>query len=136
MSEPAGSYVSVIIFAIVLGALSVLLWLWGDTNTVEKILIIASVFFCLFLLFKQRWALIGISTPWHRGLFYPDLAPADSPGGHRADFAQSGQDANRDRVSHPTRPSERRKSPFVTSSATSRQRTGSGYRHMELGVVL
>jgi hypothetical protein len=61
MSESAGSYASVIICAIVLGALSVLLWLWGDTNTVEKILIIASVFFCLFLLFKQRWALIGIS---------------------------------------------------------------------------
>ena len=61
MSETSGSYVSVIIFAILLGALSVLLWLWGDGNTVEKILIVASVFFCLFLLFKQKWELIGIS---------------------------------------------------------------------------
>lgn len=60
MSESAGSYASVIVFALVLGALSVLLWLWGDTNIVEKILIIASVFFCLFLLIKQKWALIGI----------------------------------------------------------------------------
>lgn len=60
MSESAGSYASVIISAIVLGALSALLWLWGDTNIVEKVLIIASVFFCLFLLIKQKWALIGI----------------------------------------------------------------------------
>ena len=60
MSEATGNYMGVILSAIVLGALSVLLWLWGDTNIIEKILIIASVFFCLFLLFKQKWALIGI----------------------------------------------------------------------------
>jgi predicted neutral ceramidase superfamily lipid hydrolase len=60
MSEHRGSYIGVIIFAIVLGAVSVLLWLGGEVNTVEKVLIVASVFFCLFLLIKQRWALIGI----------------------------------------------------------------------------
>lgn len=60
MSESKGSYVGVIIFAIVLGALSVLLWRGGSVNIVEKILIVASVFFCLFLLLKQHWALIGI----------------------------------------------------------------------------
>ena len=60
MSEPKGSYVGVIIFAIILGALSVLLWTGGSVNIIEKILIVASVFFCLFLLFKQGWALVGI----------------------------------------------------------------------------
>lgn len=60
MSEQSGSYIGVVIFAIVLGALSVLLWRQGDANLVEKILIVASVFFCLFLLFKQRWAMVGV----------------------------------------------------------------------------
>lgn len=60
MSEHRGSYIGVIIFAIVLGAVSVLLWLGGEVNNVEKVLIVASVFFCLFLLIKQKWALIGI----------------------------------------------------------------------------
>jgi hypothetical protein len=60
MSEHRGSYIGVIIFAIVLGAVSVLLWLGGEVNIVEKVLIVASVFFCLFLLLKQKWALIGI----------------------------------------------------------------------------
>lgn len=60
MSEAQGSYFSVIFFAIILGALSVLLWRSESVNTIEQILIIASVFFCLFLLFKQHWALVGI----------------------------------------------------------------------------
>ena len=60
MSEHRGSYIGVIVFAIVLGAVSVLLWLGGGTNIVEKVLIVASVVFCLFLLIKQKWALIGI----------------------------------------------------------------------------
>lgn len=60
MSEHSGSYIGVIIFAIVLGAVSVLLWLRGEVNIVEKVLIVASVIFCLFLLIKQKWALIGI----------------------------------------------------------------------------
>ena len=61
MSETRRSYVAVIIFALIVGAVSVLFWLWGTPNTVEKVLIVASVFFCLFLLIKQRWALAGIS---------------------------------------------------------------------------
>ncbi len=60
MSEPRGSYVTVIIFALIVGAVSALFWLQGEPNTVERVLIIASVFFCLFLLFKQKWALAGI----------------------------------------------------------------------------
>ncbi len=60
MSEPKGSYSGIIIFAIVFGALSVLLWRGGDVNIIEKIVIVASVFFCLFLLLKQKWALIGM----------------------------------------------------------------------------
>ena len=60
MSEHSGSYIGVIIFAIVLGAVSVLLWLGSEVNIVEKVLIVASVIFCLFLLIRQKWALIGI----------------------------------------------------------------------------
>ncbi|MDH3604916.1 MAG: hypothetical protein OEU26_35370 [Candidatus Tectomicrobia bacterium] len=60
MSEHSGSYIGVIIFAIVLGAVSVLLWRFSEVNIVEKVLIVASVIFCLFLLIKQKWALIGI----------------------------------------------------------------------------
>ncbi len=60
MSEPRRSYVAVIIFALIVGAVSALLWLWGEPNIVEKVLIVASVFFCLFLLIKQKWALVGI----------------------------------------------------------------------------
>ncbi|PON17939.1 hypothetical protein C2W62_10585 [Candidatus Entotheonella serta] len=60
MSEPGGSYVTVIIFALIVGAVSALFWLQGEPNTVERVLIIVSVFFCLFLLFKQKWALAGI----------------------------------------------------------------------------
>jgi len=60
MSEPRRSYVAVVIFALIVGAVSVLFWLWGKPNIVEKVLLVASVFFCLFLLIKQRWALVGI----------------------------------------------------------------------------
>ncbi|ETX07620.1 MAG: hypothetical protein ETSY2_10125 [Candidatus Entotheonella gemina] len=60
MSEPRRSYVAVTLFALIVGAVSALLWLWGEPNIVEKVLIIASVFFCLFLLIKQKWALVGI----------------------------------------------------------------------------
>lgn len=60
MSEPHRSYVAVIIFALIVGAVSALLWLLGEPNMVERVLIIASVFFCLFLLIKQKWALVGI----------------------------------------------------------------------------
>ncbi len=60
MSETRGSYVAVIIFALIVGAASALLWLWGEPNIVERVLIVASVFFCLFLLIKQKWALAGI----------------------------------------------------------------------------
>ncbi len=60
MSEPRRSYVAVIIFALIVGGVSALLWLWGEPNIVERVLIIASVFFCLFLLIKQKWALVGI----------------------------------------------------------------------------
>ncbi len=60
MSETRRSYVTVIVFTLIVGAVSVLFWLWGEPNMVEKVLIVASVFFCLFLLIKQKWALIGI----------------------------------------------------------------------------
>lgn len=60
MSETRRSYVAVVIFALIVGAVSALLWLWGEPNIVERVLIVASVFFCLFLLIKQKWALVGI----------------------------------------------------------------------------
>ena len=60
MSERRG-YAVVILFALIVGAASALLWLQGEPNIVERVLIVASVVFCLFLLIKQRWALAGIS---------------------------------------------------------------------------
>lgn len=60
MSETSRSYAAVVIFALIVGAVSALFWLWGEPNMVERVLIVASVFFCLFLLIKQKWALIGI----------------------------------------------------------------------------
>lgn len=60
MSEIRRSYTTVILFALVVGVVAALLWLWGEPNTVERVLIVASVFFCLFLLIKQKWALAGI----------------------------------------------------------------------------
>ena len=60
MSE-SRSYVAVIIFALIVGGVSALLWLQGEPNIVERVLVVCSVFFCLFLLIKQRWALAGIS---------------------------------------------------------------------------
>jgi hypothetical protein len=60
MSEPHGGYGPVILFALILAALAVLLWLRGHTNGLEKVLIVATVFFSLFVLIKQRWALAGV----------------------------------------------------------------------------
>jgi len=60
MSETRRSYAAVILFALIVGAVSVFFWLWGEPSTVEKVLIVASVFFCLFILIKQKWALVGI----------------------------------------------------------------------------
>lgn len=60
MSERTGSYVGVIIFAVVCGVLAYFFY-WSMGNTVERILAVAAVVFCLGLLVKQRWALIGIA---------------------------------------------------------------------------
>lgn len=60
MSETRRSYTAVFLFALIVGVVSVLFWLWGEPSTVEKVLIVASVFFSLFILIKQKWALIGI----------------------------------------------------------------------------
>lgn len=60
MSETRRGYAAVILFTLIVGAASVLFWLWGEPSMVERVLIVASVFFCLFLLIKQKWALVGI----------------------------------------------------------------------------
>ncbi len=60
MSEDRRSYGPIILFAIVLGALVVFVWVGGNANIVEKILIVVAVLFCLGLLIKQKWALIGV----------------------------------------------------------------------------
>ena len=60
MSEKTGSYVGVIIFAVVCGVLAYFFY-WNMGNTVERILAVAAVVFCLGLLAKQKWALIGIA---------------------------------------------------------------------------
>jgi hypothetical protein len=58
MSERTGSYVGVIIFAVILGVLAYFQFRTG--NVVEDILAVAAVLFCLGLLVKQRWALVGV----------------------------------------------------------------------------
>ena len=60
MSEKTGSYVGVIVFAIVCGGLAYFFY-WSMGDIVERILAVAAVVFCLGLLAKQKWALIGIS---------------------------------------------------------------------------
>ena len=60
MSEHRGSFVSVIIWAVIIAALSIYLWIGGETNIVEKVLIVAAVVCCIFLLIKQKWALAGV----------------------------------------------------------------------------
>jgi hypothetical protein len=60
MSEKTVSYVGVIIFAVVCGALAYFFY-WRMGNTVERILAVAAIVFCLGLLVKQKWALIGIA---------------------------------------------------------------------------
>jgi hypothetical protein len=58
MSEKSGSYVGVMIFAIVLAVLAY--FQFRDGNVIEDILAVATVVFCLGLLVKQRWALKGV----------------------------------------------------------------------------
>ena len=58
MSESRGSYVGVMIFAVVLGILAI--WQLRGANLIETIVAVASIVFCLGLLLRQKWALIGI----------------------------------------------------------------------------
>ena len=60
MSETRGGFGPVILFALILAALAVLLWLQGNANMIEKVIIVATVFFSLFVIIKQRWALAGV----------------------------------------------------------------------------
>ena len=59
MSERTDSYVGVLVFAVVCGILAYFFY-WSMGNTVERILAVAAIVFCLGLLAKQKWALIGI----------------------------------------------------------------------------
>ena len=58
MSERTGSYVGVVIFAVILGVLAYFQFRTG--NIIEDILAVATVLFCLGLLVKQSWALKGV----------------------------------------------------------------------------
>jgi hypothetical protein len=59
MSERTDSYAGVLVFAVVCGILAYFFY-WSMGNTVERILAVAAMVFCLGLLGKQKWALIGI----------------------------------------------------------------------------
>jgi uncharacterized membrane protein HdeD (DUF308 family) len=62
MSEQTTSFAWVVISALLMIALGLLLWMsqpLDDPSNIERALAVASVLFGLFLLFKQRWALIG-----------------------------------------------------------------------------
>ena len=59
MSENTGGYVGVVVFAVVFGVLAYLIQ-WRAGNLIDIVLAVAAVVFCLGLLIKQRWALIGV----------------------------------------------------------------------------
>jgi len=59
MSERTGSAMGVMVFAVVFGILAVVFH-WYLGNTIERILAVAAVVFCLGLLVRQKWALIGV----------------------------------------------------------------------------
>ncbi|GIX47309.1 MAG: hypothetical protein KatS3mg131_1520 [Candidatus Tectimicrobiota bacterium] len=84
MSERRGSYLGVILFAIVLGVLAVLQL--RHANLAEGIVSVAAILFCLGLLVRQRWALAGVcvtllsgivvyfAQAWLQPLVYEDAA--------------------------------------------------------------
>ncbi len=59
MSETTGSYTGVMIFALVLGVLAIVFPLLRG-NIIEILLAVATIVFCLGLLGRQKWALIGV----------------------------------------------------------------------------
>jgi hypothetical protein len=66
MSEKTGSYVGVIVFAVILIVLAYLQFRTG--NVIEDILAVAAVIFCLGLLVKQSWALRGVCVTLLAGI--------------------------------------------------------------------
>lgn len=64
MSEETTSFVWVVIGGLLMIGMGVLLWIsqpLDAPNGIERVLAVASVLFGLFILFKQRWALVGAS---------------------------------------------------------------------------
>lgn len=64
MSEQTTSFVWVVIGGLLMIVLGLLLWTSqpiDEASGFERVLAVASVFFGLFILFKQRWSLIGAS---------------------------------------------------------------------------
>lgn len=60
MSEERSSFAVVVIFAIVTGALAYF-FLYPTGSTIELVLAVAAGLFCLGVLIKQRWALVGLN---------------------------------------------------------------------------
>ena len=89
MREQTTSFVWVVIGGLLMIGLGVLLWLsqpLDEPSGMERVLAVASVFFGLFILFKQRWALIGGSLTLLVGIgvffihTWYDSIWADDPG--------------------------------------------------------
>ena len=89
MSEETTSFVWVVIGGLLMIALGLLLWTsqpLDEPSRIERVLAVASVFFGLFVLFKQRWALIGASLTLLVGIAvffihtWSDAIMADDPG--------------------------------------------------------
>jgi hypothetical protein len=60
MSEERSSFAVVILFAIVTGVLAYF-FQFRAGDMIEKVLAVAAGLFCLFVLIKQRWALVGLN---------------------------------------------------------------------------
>ena len=59
MSEKAGSYGGVVVFAVLCVVLAYFFY-WRMESAIERLVAVAAVVFCLGLLGKQKWALIGV----------------------------------------------------------------------------
>jgi uncharacterized membrane protein HdeD (DUF308 family) len=89
MNEQTTSFVWVVIGGLLMIVVGLLLWTSqppDEPSNIERVLAVAAVFFGLFLLFKQRWALIGTSLTLLVGIAvffihtWSDPIMSDDPG--------------------------------------------------------
>ena len=88
MSEETTNFIWVVLGGLLMIAMGLLLWTsqpLDEPSGIERVLAVASVLFGLFVLFKQRWALIGASLTLMVGIVvffihtWSDPIMADDP---------------------------------------------------------